>query len=153
MFSCCNEWMAKQLRRSTLFIMITNWILHFPRCNISNKSIYFQHGCTKGTTAVFSLLGTFVSYNRSNFLLNLWRSVKNSHHHIYHLTLLLSISSAGCRRVLSTSASAFPSTFFFCGYNKLVRSNPRGLSIGKGKGAVITFRISITPMEAGEGVF
>jgi hypothetical protein len=72
------------------------------------------------------------------------------------LTLLLSVSSAGRRRVftcLSAFASTLLSTVFFCGCNKLVRSDPRGLSIGKGKGAVITSKFFVTPMEVVEGVF
>jgi hypothetical protein len=46
-----------------------------------------------------------------------------------------------------------PSIVFFCGYNKLVRSDPRGLNVGKGKGAVITSKISVTTTEVDEGVF
>jgi hypothetical protein len=60
---------------------------------------------------------------------------------------------SGAEGSLSTSASAVPLVLFFCGYNKLVSSDPRGLSIVKGKGLVITSRISVTPIEVAEGVF
>jgi hypothetical protein len=39
------------------------------------------------------------------------------------------------------------STPFSFDYNKLVGSDPRGLSIANEKGSVITFRISVTPIE------
>jgi hypothetical protein len=49
----------------------------------------------------------------------------------------------------STSAVSLASFFFGC--NKLISSNTRGLSMGKGKGSVITSKISVMPIEVVEG--
>jgi hypothetical protein len=58
----------------------------------------------------------------------------------------------GAEDSLFTFALAALLTFFFYGYNKLVSSDIRGLSIVKGKGSVITSEISITLIEVTEGV-
>jgi hypothetical protein len=58
----------------------------------------------------------------------------------------------GAEDSLFTFALAALLTFFFYGYNKLVSSDIRGLSIVKGKGSVITSGISITLIEVIEGV-
>jgi hypothetical protein len=49
-------------------------------------------------------------------------------------------------------ASATSLAPFSFGCNKLVSSDPRGLSMSKGKSLVITSRISVTPIEDAEGV-
>jgi hypothetical protein len=58
----------------------------------------------------------------------------------------------GAEGSFSASASAVSPTFFFFGYNKLISSGHRGLSMVKGKGSVITSKISVTPIEVAEGV-
>jgi hypothetical protein len=69
------------------------------------------------------------------------------------MALLLRISPTGCRRPFVYLCFGSSLASFLCGCNKLVSSNPRGLSIVKGKGSVITSKISVTPIEVAEGVY
>jgi hypothetical protein len=58
---------------------------------------------------------------------------------------------SGRRSSLLLVFSTFSTPFSF-DYNKLVRSDPRGLSIANGKDSVITFRIFVMPIEEDEEV-
>jgi hypothetical protein len=76
----------------------------------------------------------------------------DSPHHSHHASFLLTtLISPGHRSSLLLFFHTFfnPSSF---DCNKLVRSDPRGLNIANGKGSVITFRISVMPIEEDEEV-
>jgi hypothetical protein len=70
----------------------------------------------------------------------------DSLHYIYHLSFLLTPAFPPVAEAVFFPFVLFSTPFSFdC--NKLVRSDPRGLSIGNGKGSVITFNIYVTPTE------
>jgi hypothetical protein len=58
----------------------------------------------------------------------------------------------GAEDPFSVSASATLLALFSFGCNKLVRFDPRVLSIAKGKDSAITSRISVMPIEDAKGV-
>jgi hypothetical protein len=68
-------------------------------------------------------------------------------HHNHHASFLLTtlISTSRRSKLLLLFRIFFNPFSFDC--NKLVRSDPRGLSIANKKGSVITFSVSITLME------
>jgi hypothetical protein len=76
--------------------------------------------------------------------------IKNISHHIHRMMLLLRIPPPGAEGSFSALASTVSLASFFFGYNKPVSSDPRGLSMVKGKGSVITSKISVMPIEVAE---
>jgi hypothetical protein len=76
----------------------------------------------------------------------------DSPHHSHHVSFLLITLISPVAEVVFFSSFAPFSTPFSFGCNKLVRSDPRGLSIANGKGSAITFRISVTLIEEDEEV-
>jgi hypothetical protein len=73
-------------------------------------------------------------------------------HHNHHTSFLLTTLIPPSRRsnLLLVFSTFFIPFSFDC--NKIVRSYPKGLSITNGKGSVITFRISVTPIDEDEEV-
>jgi hypothetical protein len=69
-------------------------------------------------------------------------SLHYSHHSSFLLTT--SISPVAEAAFFPFKICSIPFSFDF---NRLVRSDPRGLSIANGKGSVITFNIFVTPIE------
>jgi hypothetical protein len=77
-------------------------------------------------------------------------------HHSHHTLFFLTTSVPPITEAFFFSSSTPFSIPFFFDCNKLVRSDPRGLGKANGKGSIITFRISITPIEEDEearGIF
>jgi hypothetical protein len=70
----------------------------------------------------------------------------------HRASFLLTTLISPVAEVVFLSSAAPCSTPFSFDCNKLVRSDPRGLSIANGKGSVITFRISVTPIGEDEEV-